>query len=87
MMRRSPGIICQIVHACTCGALMSLLTPDFCFLCSTLISEAKRGNVAQCNPIGIDFNQDNVPACLITVSERHETVKDHLLNVLEAGLG
>lgn len=40
--------------------------------------------MAQRNPIGIDFNQDNVPACLITASERHEMGKDHLLNVLEA---
>lgn len=84
MVRRSHGIICQVVHACTCNALMSLLTPDSCFLCCILISEAERGNVAQCNPIGIDFNQDNVPACLITVSQRHEMGKDHSLNVLEA---
>lgn len=48
---------------------------DSCFVCCSLISEAKRRNVAQCNPIGIDFNQDNVPACLITVSERHEMDK------------
>lgn len=80
-MRSHPGIIHQVVHARTCNMLMSLLTSDFCFLCCTLISEAKRGNVAVCNPIGIDFNQDNVPACLVTVSERHETGKDHLLNV------
>lgn len=50
------------------------------------MSEADWGNVARCNPIGIDFNQDNVPACLIIVSERHEIGKDHLLNVPEACL-
>lgn len=82
----SPGIICQVVHACTCNALISLLTCDFCFHSCTLISGAKWGNVAQCNPIGIDFNQDNVPACLIMLSERHKMAKDHLLNVTEACL-
>ena len=73
---------------CACSALMSLPTPDFCFLRSNgiVMSEARQGNVAQCNPIGIDFNQDNVPACLITVSERRETGKDHLLSVPEACL-
>lgn len=50
------------------------------------MSEAERDNVAECNPIGIDFNQDNVPACLITVSQRQKMGKDHLLNVLEACL-
>lgn len=45
------------------------------------MTEAERGNVARGNPIGMDFNQDNVYACLITVSERHEVGKDHLVNV------
>lgn len=59
-------------------------SPDSCLVCCSLISETNRGNVAQRNPIGIDFNQDNVPVCLITVSERHEMDKDHLPNVPEA---
>lgn len=69
-----------------CNTLMSLLTLEFCFLCCILTSEADRGNVARCNPIGIDFNQDNVPACLITVSERHAIGKDHLPNAPKARL-
>lgn len=50
------------------------------------MSEATRGNVAQCNPIGIDFNQDNVPSFLITLSERHQVGKEHLVNVPQACL-
>lgn len=72
------------MHEQSCSALVSPLTSDSCFLSCALISEAERLNVAQCNPIGIDFNQDNVPACLITLSERSEMAKDRLPNVLQA---
>lgn len=50
----------------------------FPFLCFILIMWAEQGNVAWHNPIGIDFNRDNVPTCLITVSHSFKNDKRSL---------